>query len=226
MPAPPGLGGGFEASGRWARGCRAGKKQTESVWRRANPPLVEGPTPAEHVAFAASVVGQAGAALGFSAIEVSCMIGGISGWLSTGLGEWCWRPPWTTLGVKQHDPEAPANAWCWEPARGREAWSAECGGGSAGPPCGVSASHCGAQQYQHGSQDRGQCGMKSTAQATSVLQTGTARASQCELKSTAQATSVLQPGTARASAECGEGSAGPPGGVSDSTGSKTEDSAR
>ena len=56
--------------------------------------------------------------------------------------------------------------------------------------------------------------MQSTAQATSVLQPGTARASQCELKSTAQATSVLQPGTARASAECGEGSAGPPDGVS------------
>ena len=110
MPAPPGLGGGFEASGRWARGCRAGKKQTESVRRRAHPPLVEGPTPAEHVAFAASVVGQAGAALGFSAIEVSCMIGGISGWLSTSPGGWCSGPTWTTLDRGQSEMQCAAQA--------------------------------------------------------------------------------------------------------------------
>ena len=102
VPAPSGLGtpwvhGAFEASGRWARGCRAGKKKTESVRRCADPPLAGCPTPAEHVAFAASVVGQAGAALGFSAIEVSCMIGGISGWLSTSPSGWCSGQTWTTL---------------------------------------------------------------------------------------------------------------------------------
>ena len=92
VPAPSGLG-------RWARGCRAGKKKAEAARRCADPPLGEGPSPAEHVAFAASVVGQAGAALGFSAIEVSCMIGGISGWLSTSPGGWCAGPTWTSMDL-------------------------------------------------------------------------------------------------------------------------------
>ena len=72
---------GCEFPRRRARGCRAGK----SVWRSTAPARrCPGPpsgvrlTPVAQVIAAVNAVGQAGAALGFNAAEVCCMVGGIS----------------------------------------------------------------------------------------------------------------------------------------------------
>ena len=111
VPAPPGHGaplrGAPGAPRRGARGCRAGKSvrmRTALARCCPGPPTVECLTPAAHVVSAVSAVGKAGAALGFSATEVCCMVGGISWWLSSGRDGWWRGPPAGTVAEQESGP--------------------------------------------------------------------------------------------------------------------------
>jgi hypothetical protein len=92
---------------RRARGCRAGKSVRRSTApARRCPGLLSGVrlTPVAQVVAAVNAVGQAGAALGFNAAEVCCMVGGISCWLSSGRDGWWWGPPADTAAEQESGP--------------------------------------------------------------------------------------------------------------------------